>query len=66
MALLIGIATPPLGIGLYLMSAVANVKFERLAIAILPLLIPPVVALILIATFPEITLWLHDLVMGPR
>ncbi|MGV8855153.1 MAG: TRAP transporter large permease [Devosia sp.] len=66
LALLIGIATPPLGIGLYLMSAVANVKFERLAIAILPLLIPPVVALILIATFPEITLWLPDLVMGPR
>ncbi|MGV8831582.1 MAG: TRAP transporter large permease [Devosia sp.] len=66
LALLIGIATPPLGIGLYLMSAVANVKFERLAVAILPLLIPPVVALILIAAFPQITLWLPDLVMGPR
>lgn len=66
LALLIGIATPPLGVGLYLMSAVAGVKFERLAIAILPLLIPPIVALILIATFPEITLWLPDLVMGPR
>jgi len=66
LALLIGIATPPLGVGLYLMSAVANVRFERLAVAILPLLIPPVIALILIAVFPEITLWLPDLVMGPN
>jgi tripartite ATP-independent transporter DctM subunit len=65
LALLIGIATPPLGVGLYLMSAVSGVKFERLAVAIVPLLIPPFVALILIASFPIITLWLPNLVMGP-
>ncbi|WOI58326.1 TRAP transporter large permease [Palleronia sp. LCG004] len=65
LALLLGIATPPLGVGLYLMSAVSGVRFEKLAIAILPLMIPPIVALILIATFPQITLWLPDLVMGP-
>lgn len=65
LALLIGIATPPMGVGLYLMSAVSGVKFERLSIAILPLLIPPFVALILISVFPAITLWLPDLVMGP-
>lgn len=66
LALLIGIATPPLGIGLYLMSAVSGVRFEKLAIAIIPLMIPPLVALGLIAAIPEITLWLPDLVMGPR
>ena len=65
LALLIGIATPPLGVGLYLMSAVSGVKFERLAISILPLLIPPFVALILITAIPEITLWLPNFVMGP-
>lgn len=65
LALLIGIATPPLGVGLYLMSAVSGVKFERLAVSILPLLIPPFVALILITAIPEITLWLPNLVMGP-
>ncbi|KZM49078.1 TRAP transporter large permease [Labrenzia sp. OB1] len=65
LALLIGIATPPMGVGLYLMSAVSGVKFERLSIAVLPLLIPPLVALILITAFPIITLWLPDLVMGP-
>ena len=65
LALLLGIATPPLGVGLYLMSAVSGVRFEKLAIAILPLMIPPIVALIFIAAFPQITLWLPDLVMGP-
>ncbi|MFV0335011.1 MAG: TRAP transporter large permease [Tropicimonas sp.] len=66
LALLLGIATPPLGVGLYLMSAVSGVRFEKLAIAILPLMIPPVLVLILIAAFPQITLWLPDLVMGPQ
>ncbi|SOH93934.1 TRAP transporter, DctM subunit [Monaibacterium marinum] len=66
LALLLGIATPPLGVGLYLMSAVSGVRFEKLAVAILPLLIPPIIVLILIASIPEITLWLPDLVMGPR
>jgi len=65
LALLLGIATPPLGVGLYLMSAVSDVRFERLAVSILPLLIPPILVLILIASFPEITLWLPNLVMGP-
>ncbi|MEQ3624759.1 MAG: TRAP transporter large permease [Celeribacter sp.] len=66
LALLLGIATPPLGVGLYLMSAVSGVRFEKLAVAILPLMIPPIFVLILIAAFPQITLWLPDLVMGPR
>lgn len=66
LALLLGIATPPLGVGLYLMSAVSGVRFEKLAIAILPLLIPPIFVLILLAAVPEITLWLPDLIMGPR
>ena len=66
LALLLGIATPPLGVGLYLMSAVSGVRFEKLAVAILPLMIPPIIVLILIAAFPQITLWLPDLVMGPR
>jgi tripartite ATP-independent transporter DctM subunit len=65
LALLIGIATPPLGVGLYLMSAVSGVRFEKLSIAILPLLIPPVIVLILLAAAPELSLWLPNLVMGP-
>ena len=65
LALLIGIATPPLGVGLYLMSAVAKVPFQRLSIAILPLLIPPLAILFLISFFPGLSLWLPNYVLGP-
>jgi tripartite ATP-independent transporter DctM subunit len=64
LALLIGIATPPMGIGLYVISEVARVPFERVTIAILPLLIPLLVMLILITYFPALSLALPDLVMG--
>ncbi len=64
MALLIGIATPPMGIGLYVVSEVARVPFEKVTIAILPMLIPLVVVLILLTYIPGFSLWLPDLVMG--
>jgi tripartite ATP-independent transporter DctM subunit len=64
LALLIGIATPPMGIGLYVISEVARVPFERVTIAILPLLVPLIVVLVLITYFPFISLALPDLVMG--
>jgi len=65
MALLIGIATPPMGIGLYIMVEVGNVSFEKVTIAVLPFLIPLIAVLILITYVPPLTLWLPDLVMGP-
>jgi tripartite ATP-independent transporter DctM subunit len=65
MALLIGIATPPMGIGLYIMVEVAKVPFEKITVAVLPFLIPLIVVLILITYVPALTLWLPDLVLGP-
>jgi len=65
LALLIGIATPPMGIGLYIMVEVGRVPFERVAIAAIPFLIPLMVALVLITYVPALTLWLPDLVLGP-
>ncbi len=64
-ALLIGIATPPMGIGLYIMVEVGKVPFEKVAMAVLPLLIPLILVLILITYVPVLTLWLPNLVMGP-
>ncbi|MBI4182404.1 MAG: TRAP transporter large permease [Proteobacteria bacterium] len=64
--LLIGIATPPMGIGLYIMVEVAKVSFERVTIAVLPFLIPLIITLILITYIPALTLWLPNLVMGPE
>ena len=65
LALLIGIATPPMGIGLYIMVEVGKVPFEKVAVAVLPFLIPLIVVLILITYVPALTLWLPDLVLGP-
>jgi tripartite ATP-independent transporter DctM subunit len=65
LALLIGIATPPMGIGLYIMVEVGKVPFEKVTMAVLPFLIPLVVVLILITYVPALTLWLPDLVLGP-
>ena len=66
LALLIGIATPPMGVGLYTMVGVVRVPYEKLAVAILPLLIPPVVVLFLITYIPALSLWLPNLVLGPQ
>lgn len=64
LGLLIGIATPPMGIGLYVMCGLVNVRMEALAKAILPMLLPVVITLILIAFIPELSLWLPDLMMN--
>jgi TRAP-type C4-dicarboxylate transport system permease large subunit len=64
LALLLGIATPPMGIGLYVVSEVARVPFEKVTIAILPLLIPLLIMLVLITYFPALSLALPDWVMG--
>jgi TRAP-type C4-dicarboxylate transport system permease large subunit len=65
MALLIGIATPPMGIGLYIMVEVGKVPFEKVTVAVLPFLIPLIRALILLTYIPPLTLWLPNLIMGP-
>jgi tripartite ATP-independent transporter DctM subunit len=66
MALLIGIATPPMGIGLYVISEVARVPFERVTVAIMPMLVPLLIVLILLTYVPQISLFLPNLVMGPE
>ncbi len=66
LALLIGIATPPMGIGLYVVSEVARVPFEKVTIAIMPMLIPLMIVLILITYFPILTLFMPNLIMGPE
>ena len=59
------IATPPMGIGLYIMVEVAKISFERVTIAVLPLLVPLILALIIITYVPALSLWLPNFVMGP-
>jgi TRAP-type C4-dicarboxylate transport system permease large subunit len=56
--LMIGLLHPPLGMVLFVLSRVAKLSVERTTMAILPWLVPLVLALLLITFEPAITLWL--------
>ncbi|MER8521692.1 MULTISPECIES: TRAP transporter large permease [unclassified Mesorhizobium] len=56
--LMIGLLHPPLGMVLFVLSRVAKLSVERTTMAILPWLVPLIVALLLITFIPAITLWL--------
>ncbi|MBU6081814.1 TRAP transporter large permease [Allobacillus halotolerans] len=59
--LLLGMITPPVGIGLYVMTRVGKVKFEHIVKNILPFYAPMIIALILLSYFPQLSLWLPSL-----
>ncbi|WP_404333279.1 TRAP transporter large permease [Mesobacillus maritimus] len=59
--LTIGLLTPPVGTGLYIASALGNVKLESLSRAILPFLAAAFIALAIITYWPEMVLWLPNL-----
>ncbi len=63
--LVVGIMTPPMGIGLYILMAIARLRFGDLVWASIPFHIALLVALVLITLFPQITLFFPDLLM-PR
>jgi TRAP-type C4-dicarboxylate transport system permease large subunit len=56
--LMIGLLHPPLGMVLFVLARVAKLSVERTTMAILPWLVPLLLALLLITFIPEITLWL--------
>lgn len=59
--LAIGLVTPPVGINLYVGSHIAGVRFERLCLAVLPLLGAAILGLLVIIFVPELSLWLPGL-----
>ena len=65
LGLLIGIATPPMGIGLYIVSEVGRVKFEKVTTAVLPMIIPLILVLLLLTYVPEVSTFLPNLILGP-
>jgi len=56
--LMIGLLHPPLGMVLFVLARIAKLSVERTTMAILPWLVPLMVALIAITYIPAITLWL--------
>jgi TRAP-type C4-dicarboxylate transport system permease large subunit len=65
LGLLIGIATPPMGIGLYIVSEVGRVRFEKVTMAVLPMLVPLIAVLVLLTYVPQIATFLPNLILGP-
>jgi tripartite ATP-independent transporter DctM subunit len=62
--LIIGIIHPPMGIGLFAVSAVTKLSVETVTKATLPYIVPLLFALLVITFVPEVSMWLPDLVMG--
>ncbi|MBA7570106.1 Sialic acid TRAP transporter large permease protein SiaM [subsurface metagenome] len=61
--LMIGMITPPFGVGLFIMVKIADVKIPALVRACFPFFIALLFALFFIAVFPIITLWLPSILL---
>ncbi|TCT02970.1 TRAP transporter large permease [Aquabacter spiritensis] len=59
--LMIGLLHPPLGMVLFVLARVAKLSVERTTMAILPWMVPLLLALAAITYIPELTLWLPRL-----
>jgi tripartite ATP-independent transporter DctM subunit len=61
--LLVGIITPPMGIGLYILISISRVRFGELVSAVIPYLITLLIALGLITFVPALTLFLPNVLL---
>jgi tripartite ATP-independent transporter DctM subunit len=59
--LMIGVATPPVGMGLFVVSQVADLRVEELMKSILIFLVPPIVVLFLVTFVPPLATWIPSL-----
>lgn len=62
--LMIGVATPPVGMGLFVVSHVADINIERLMKSVIPFLIPPIIVLFCITYIPDLVTFIPNLVFG--
>ena len=62
--LVIGLTTPPVGVCLFVASAIAKISIGRLTIALLPFILVSLVVLLLVSYVPQVTLWLPNVVFG--
>lgn len=62
--LMIGVATPPIGMSLFVVSHISDMKVEDLMRSILPFLIPLIIVLFIITYIPILVTWIPNLVFG--
>jgi TRAP-type C4-dicarboxylate transport system permease large subunit len=63
--LMIGLITPPVGMALFIAANVAKRPFMVVARTTAPFLVPLIVVLLLLTYFPQISLYIPNLVFGP-
>ena len=59
----IGLITPPVGTVLYVTCGIADVRFDDLVRSIAPYVVAEVVTLLLLLSFPQIVLFIPNMVM---
>lgn len=59
--LMISTLTPPMGVALFVVAKVGDIPYHRLAVAILPWLVPPLVVLALVTFIPQLSTALPSL-----
>ena len=59
--LTIGLLTPPVGTGLFIVSSVADIKIEKLVKAVLPFLIVSIIMLYILTYWEDAVLWIPSL-----
>ena len=62
--LMIGLVTPPMGLALFLVADIAQVKMKDVLREMMPFYIPLLATLALITLFPALTLWLPRMAVG--
>ena len=62
----IGVTTPPVGVGLFIISDIAKLKIEKVFQGILVYLPALIISFLIITFIPSITLWLPALLMPNR
>jgi tripartite ATP-independent transporter DctM subunit len=61
--MMLGILTPPMGVSLFVVSKVGNIPYEILARSVIVFLIPLIVVLLLIIFFPQLVLFLPNMLL---
>lgn len=59
----LGILTPPFGLGLFMVTGMTGIAFDRVVRATIPFLVPLAVSIIVLILFPGIVTFLPDLLM---
>lgn len=62
LSVLLGTCTPPVGVGLMIMSSVSKQRFTDVVRSFIPFYIPLFIALMLLTYIPELSTWLPNLI----